>query len=108
MDRAGIESAGVIPTSCPRFHPIRLKLLLHPLLVLGIGSAAIWFGAPLPQFTLWVLVLAAALPSASSVSLLAERYGADNGRVTRAIVASTVLAFASFTLIAWVAMAALG
>ena len=55
-----------------------------------------------------MLVLAAALPSASSVSLLAERYGADNGRVTRAIVASTVLAFASFTLIAWVAMAALG
>lgn len=105
--RAGQHVHGRTPAAL--YLPLALiKLLLHPLLVLGIGSAAIWFGAPLPQFTLWVLVLAAALPSASSVSLLAERYGADNGRVTRAIVASTVLAFASFTLIAWVAMAALG
>ena len=30
-------------------------------------------------------MLAAALPSASNVSLLAERYGADNGRVARII-----------------------
>jgi predicted permease len=48
-----------------------------------------------------VLVLVAALPSASSVSVLAERYGADNGRVARIIMASTTLAFASFSLIAW-------
>jgi predicted permease len=56
----------------------------------------------LSSFQLTVLVLAAALPSASTVSLLAERYGADSGRVTRAIVTSTVLAFASFSLLAWV------
>jgi predicted permease len=48
-----------------------------------------------------MLVLAAALPSASNVSLLAERFGADNGRVARIIMVSTVLAFVSFTLIAW-------
>jgi hypothetical protein len=42
------------------------------------------------------------------VSLLAERYGADNGRIARAIVASTVLAFVTFTLIAWAAQAVLG
>jgi predicted permease len=48
-----------------------------------------------------VLVLAAALPSASNVSLLAERYGADNGRVARIIMASTLLAFGTFTLLAW-------
>jgi len=48
-----------------------------------------------------VMVLGAALPSASTVSLLAERYGADNGRIARIVVSSTVLAFASFTLIAW-------
>jgi len=53
------------------------------------------------RFGLVVLVLAAALPSASNVSLLAERHGADNGRVARIIMASTVLAFASFSLIAW-------
>jgi hypothetical protein len=48
-----------------------------------------------------VLTLAAALPSASNVSLLAERYGADNGRVARIIMTSTVAAFASFSLLAW-------
>ena len=45
--------------------------------------------------------LEAALPSASNVSLLAERYGADNGRIARIIMSSTVLAFASFSLLAW-------
>jgi malonate transporter and related proteins len=46
-------------------------------------------------------VLGAALPSASNVSLLAERFGADNGRIARIVMASTVLAFASFSLLAW-------
>ena len=46
-------------------------------------------------------VLAAALPRSSNVSLLAERCGADNGRVTRIIRLSTVLAFGSFTLLGW-------
>jgi predicted permease len=85
-----------------------IKLLAHPLLVLAVGGAAMLLGAPLSAFTLSVLVLAAALPSASSVSLLAERYGADNSRIARAIVASTVLAFGTFTLIAWAAQAVLG
>ena len=48
-----------------------------------------------------MLTLAAALPSASNVSLLAERYGADNGRVARIIMTSTVAAFVSFTALAW-------
>jgi malonate transporter len=47
------------------------------------------------------VTLAAALPSASNVAMLAERYGADNGRISRIIMSSTVLAFASFTLLAW-------
>lgn len=80
-----------------------IKLIVHPLLVLALGWAAIQLGAPLSRFNLTVLVLAAALPSASAVSLLAERYGADNGRVTRVIVTSTVLAFITFTLAAWLA-----
>jgi predicted permease len=46
-------------------------------------------------------MLAAALPSASNVSLLAERYDADDGRIARVIMASTVLAFATFSLPAW-------
>ena len=48
-----------------------------------------------------VLTLAAALPSASNVSLLAERYGADNGRVARIILSSTALAFITFSALAW-------
>lgn len=84
------------------FLPLALaKLLVHPLLVLALGVAAIRLGAPLSSSALTVIVLAAALPSASSVSLLAERYGADNGRITRIIISSTVLAFATFTLMAW-------
>jgi predicted permease len=85
-----------------RYLPLALaKLLVHPLVVLALGVVAIRLGAPLDSFTLTVIVLAAALPSASSVSLLAERYGADNGRITRIIISSTVLAFVTFTLIAW-------
>jgi predicted permease len=91
-------------TQTPLRHylPVALfKLLVHPLLVLGVGLLARALGATVPTFGLTVLVLAAALPSASNVSLLAERYGADNGRVARIIVASTALAFVSFSLLAW-------
>ena len=75
-----------------------IKLLLHPLLVLLVGTAAIWFGLALNQFALTVMVLAAALPSASNVSLLAERFGADNGRIARIILLSTASAFVTFSL----------
>ncbi len=84
------------------YLPVALiKLFLHPLLVFGLAAAAHALGAPLSKFQLTVLVLAAALPSASNVSLLAERYGADNGRVARIIMSSTVLAFVSFSGLAW-------
>ena len=79
-----------------------MKLFLHPLLVFTLASAALALGAPLSGFQLMVITLTAALPSASNVAMLAERYGADNGRVTRIIMSSTVLAFASFSLLAWV------
>jgi malonate transporter len=89
-------------TPVARFLPVALiKLLLHPLLLLLLGVAARQLGAPLPDFALMVIVLVAALPSASNVSILAERYGADNGRVARIIMTSTVLAFISFTALAW-------
>ncbi len=74
-----------------------IKLLLYPALVFALGAAARWLGAPLTWPQLVALMLAAALPSASNVSLLAERYGADNGRVARIILASTALAFLSFS-----------
>ena len=84
------------------YLPVALiKLLLHPLLVAGLGLGLRAVGVEVPTFGLTMLILAAALPSASNVSLLAERHGADNGRVARIILASTVIAFASFTMIAW-------
>ena len=72
------------------------KLLLHPLLVWTMGTLAVRAGA-LDTSALRPLVLVAALPAASNVSLLAERFGADNGRVARVILWSTALAFFSFS-----------
>ena len=100
LSRAGRHAHSRTPVG--RYLPVALlKLVLHPALVFGLGSAAAALGAPVPRFGLMVLTLVAALPSASNVSVLAERYGADNGRVTRIIMASTVLAFASFSALAW-------
>jgi malonate transporter len=89
-------------TPVAHYLPVALiKLFVHPALVFALGLAARALGAPVPAFGLMVLTLTAALPSASNVSVLAERYGADNGRVTRIIMASTILAFLSFSAIAW-------
>jgi malonate transporter len=80
------------------FVPVALvKLLVHPLLVLLVGAAAIYLGLALDKFALTVMVLVAALPSASNVSLLAERFGADTGRVARIILLTTAAAFLTFS-----------
>ena len=47
------------------------------LLLVCVWLAAIALGVPLSPFALTVLVLLAALPSASNVSLLAEKFGAQ-------------------------------
>jgi malonate transporter and related proteins len=78
-----------------------IKLFAHPLLVFVLAAGARSLGAPIGAFEIMVLTLAAALPSASSVSLLAERYGADNGRIARIIMSSTALAFVTFSAAAW-------
>jgi predicted permease len=81
------------------YLPVALiKLFLHPLLVLVVGGGLISQGVPLSRFALTVMVLTAALPSASNVSLLAERFGADNGRIARIILVSTAAAFVTFSL----------
>lgn len=77
-----------------------LKLVAHPALVAVLGWAAQRSGWPLPTPVWMALVLTAALPSAGNVSLLAERHGADTGRVARLIVVTTAASFASFVLIA--------
>ncbi len=93
---AAREDHGPMPAR--DFVPVALaKLVAHPLLVWIAGSGARAAGLPLDAFTLKVLVLADALPSASNVSLLAERFGADTGRVARIILLTTAAAFLTFS-----------
>jgi malonate transporter len=96
LARSQIQANHPMPLS--DYLPVSLmKLVLHPLLVLAVGTAAIQLGVPLQPFALTVMVLVSALPSASNVSLLAERLGADNGRIARIILVTTVAAFLSFS-----------
>ena len=86
------------PLTWQDYVPVALiKLLLHPLLVLVVGLAAISMGVPIDAFALKVMVLVAALPSASNVAMLSERFGADNGRIARIILVSTAAAFLTFS-----------
>ena len=86
------------PLTWKDYVPVALiKLFLHPVLVLVVGLAAISMGAPIDPFALKVMVLVAALPSASNVAMLSERFGADNGRIARIILVSTAAAFLTFS-----------
>lgn len=86
------------PLPARDFIPVALvKLLAHPLLVWLAGTALRALGLGLDAFTLKVMVLVAALPSASNVSLLAERFGADTGRIARIILLTTAAAFLTFS-----------
>ena len=76
---------------------VLLKLIVHPVLVLVVGALAISLGAPLSKFALTVIVLVAALPSASNVAMLAERYDADSARIARIIMLTTAAAFLTFS-----------
>jgi len=100
LARARMLEAGAAQAPAPWRGVLGLslaKLVVHPLLVLAVGSGAVALGLPLSSSTLTVLVLAAALPSASNVSLLAERFGADTGRIARIILLTTAAAFFTFS-----------
>jgi predicted permease len=89
-------------TAVKRYLPQALaKLLLHPALVFAVAIAARALGAPLTALEVMAITLTAALPSAANVAMLAERFGADNGRIARIIMTSTVLSFITFTSLAW-------
>ena len=76
---------------------VLLKLLVHPLLVASAGTLLMAAGWGLSAQAVTVATLVAALPSASNVALLAERFGANTGRIARIILWSTALAFLSFS-----------
>jgi len=89
---------GTHPLPLRDYLPVALiKLVLHPVLVLLVGIGAMQLGVAIDRFALTVIVLVAALPSASNVSLLAERFGANTGRIARIILISTAAAFLSFS-----------
>lgn len=91
--RAGLEGrGGLVPL-------VALKLLVHPALVWLVGLLLRESGVPVSAQGLIALTLAAALPSASNVSMLAEREGADTSRVARLILWTTLLAWLSLS--AW-------
>jgi predicted permease len=85
----------------PRFgdvpRVVLYKLVLHPALVFGIGKLVQRAGVPLSDFSLTVLALVAALPSASNVPMLAERFGANTARVASIVLLTTAGAFVTFS-----------
>lgn len=85
---------------------VALKLLVHPALVWLVGVLLRESGVPVSAQGLIALTLAAALPSASNVSMLAEREGADTSRVARLILWTTLLAWLSLS--AWAGALGIG
>ena len=84
------------------YVPIALaKLFVHPLLIFLAARAAQGMGYPFTAQTLTALMLVAALPSASNVSMLAERFGVDSERIARIILVSTALSFFTFSGMVW-------
>ena len=77
--------------------PVAAKLVLHPLAM----ALALWI-AGVDRFAALVALLAAALPSAGWVFIFAQRHEADAGRVAAAILATTALAFVTFSALVWV------
>ncbi len=89
----------IAPVGRALWQPTLLKLVLHPALVWIAGWGLRQWGLPVPDEGLITLTLAAALPSASNVTMLAEREGADAALVARIILWTTAAAW--LTLAGW-------
>jgi malonate transporter len=93
-----VKESGHPPILWRDFVPVAvMKLLLHPVLVLLVMVTVRQWGFHVEPFTIMSVVLVAALPSASNVALLTERFGADTGRVARIILVTTAAAFLTFS-----------
>lgn len=89
----------IAPVGRALWSPTLLKLVLHPALVWSAGWGLRQWGLSVPSEGLITLTLAAALPSASNVTMLAEREGADAALVARIILWTTAAAW--LTLACW-------
>ena len=93
-----VKESGHPPMLLRDYMPVVFyKLLLHPVLVLLVLTAVVQMGFHIDRFAIMVVVLVAALPSASNVALLSERFGADTGRIARIILLTTAAAFFTFS-----------
>jgi len=93
-----VKESGHPPISWRDYLPVAvIKLVLHPVLVLLVLTTAVQLGFAMDRFSILVVVLVAALPSASNVALLSERFGADTGRIALIILATTAAAFFTFS-----------
>jgi len=97
VPRPALNAASVAAPSL--WWLVGLKLLVHPALVWLLSALAAQLGHALPPLSVLALTLAAALPSAANVSMLAEREGADTAMVARVILWTT--AAAVLTLLLW-------
>lgn len=75
-----------------------LKLAAHPAAVWLFAQGLAWVGVQVPTEGLITLMLAAALPSASNVSMLAEREQANTALVARVILWTTAAALLTISL----------
>lgn len=73
-----------------------VKMLLHPLLMAGVGLLFGLRGLPLS-----VMVLAAALPIGANVFLFSQRYQVAQGLITASVAASTLLGLGSLSVVMW-------
>lgn len=93
-----VKESGHPPIAWRDYLPVAvIKLVLHPVLVLLVLTTAEQLGFAMDRFSILVVVLVAALPSASNVALLSERFGADTGRIALIILATTAAAFFTFS-----------
>ncbi|MDE2401945.1 MAG: AEC family transporter [Burkholderiales bacterium] len=97
-----LARAQMLPSQATRsraiWAPALLKLLAHPALVCATGWGLRQVGVELSAAGLMTMTLAAALPSASNVSMLAEREGADTALVARLILWTTTCALLTLTV----------
>ena len=80
---------------------VLVKLVVHPLLILGVAQAAKALGVEFDAQILLALILVAALPGASNVSMMAENYSVDSGRIATITLLSTSLSFVTFAAAVW-------
>lgn len=96
---AGLRLGTVAPrAAAPNAYLLTVKLLAMPLVAWGLAGAL-----DLPTLYAQIAVLFAALPTASSAFILAQRMGGDGASVAWQISVSTLLAMLSMPL--WVSLA---